>query len=98
MIIEIILSVFYISALIAITGLVFYMFRCIFATKQYFKIIDAIYRYNHDLLVEYDSGDPDLIEYDEMEDLDKTIIRFWDWGCTRILPKERYELVKRYIK
>ena len=38
------------------------------------------------------------ISYDEMEDYDSTIRRFWDWGYTRILPKDKYEQIKHLIQ
>lgn len=34
----------------------------------------------------------------DMETYDSTLWRLWDWGYTRILPKEKFELVKPYIR
>jgi hypothetical protein len=33
-----------------------------------------------------------------MEDYNKTLFRFWDWGYKRIVPKEIYNRIKDYIK
>ena len=32
------------------------------------------------------------------EDYDKTLWRLWDWGYTRILPPDIFELIKPFIK
>lgn len=37
------------------------------------------------------------VNYDDMESYTKTLWRLWDWGCKRILPKEKYEIIKDYI-
>lgn len=39
-----------------------------------------------------------LVDYEDKEPYDQTLWRFWDFGYTRILPKEKYEIVKEYIK
>jgi hypothetical protein len=33
-----------------------------------------------------------------MKDFCVIWIRFWDWGYTRILPKEDFELIKPYLE
>lgn len=33
----------------------------------------------------------------DMEPYEKTVCRLWDWGYTRILPKEKFEIIKPYI-
>ena len=38
------------------------------------------------------------VDYDDKEDYDKTFWRLWDWGHTRILPKDKFEIIKPYIK
>jgi hypothetical protein len=38
-----------------------------------------------------------VVDHDDAEDYDKTLWRLWDWGYTRILPKEKFEIVKPYI-
>lgn len=38
-----------------------------------------------------------VVYYDDMEDYDKTLWRLWDWGYTRIIPKEKFEIIKPYI-
>lgn len=62
-------------------------------------IIDAICEYSLQLIKEghYDiSAFP--VKYEDMEDFIATNNRFWDWGYTRILSPEKFELIKPYIK
>lgn len=38
------------------------------------------------------------VDFSDMEDYDKTCRRWWDWSYKRILPKEKFELIKPYLK
>lgn len=38
------------------------------------------------------------VDYDDMENYVVTLWRLWDWGYTRILPKDKFEIIKPYIK
>lgn len=68
------------------------------AYYQHLVILNAIYEYGKNII--RNDGDPSLYEglYDRMEPYWKTLLRFWDWGYKRILPKESYEIIKDYIK
>ena len=44
-----------------------------------------------------DRGENAVVDHDDAEDYDKTLWRLWDWGYTRILPKEKFEIIKPYI-
>lgn len=59
------------------------------------KINEAIYVYQIDCIK---NGVPSIVDYGDKEDYDKTFWRFWDWGYTRILPKDKFEIIKPYIK
>ena len=59
------------------------------------KIDHAIYDYKIDCIL---NEKQNLVDYKDMEDYDKTFWRFWDWGYTNILPKEKFEIIKPYIK
>ena len=37
------------------------------------------------------------VDYSDMETYDDTFKRFWDFGFTRILPEEKFDVVKWYI-
>lgn len=58
------------------------------------KILQAI----HDYAVTENELISAMSLYDEMEDYDRTMFRLWDWGYTRILPPDKFELIKPYIK
>lgn len=59
-------------------------------------IISSILAYQHDA-IKHEEFSFDISGTD-MEDYNKTLYRLWDWGYKRILPKEKYEIVKRYIE
>lgn len=60
------------------------------------KICHAIYAYNMDII--WKKIDSEKIDYDDMAGYCKTLFRFWDWGYKNILPKDKYEFIKDYIK
>lgn len=79
----------------------FIMFICIFLVvkniRTYFvrsKVAMAICQYRIDNVVSVSYW----INTDRMEDYNKTLFRFWDWGYKRIVPKEIYNRIKDYIK
>lgn len=53
-------------------------------------IIEAIYQYR------IKCNDP-IVNYSDMEDYEKTLFRIGDWTYKKILPKEKYEIIKEYI-
>lgn len=61
------------------------------------KVINAIGNY-HVYLIDNNSLSDSQVEYEDIESYYKTLYRIWDWGCTRILPKEKFELIKPYMK
>ena len=64
-------------------------------------IIEAIYKYQADRIEnEHLCGTPviDEVDYCDMESYEKTLNRFYDWGYTRILPKDKFEIIKPFIE
>lgn len=57
------------------------------------KISDAIisYQLNRDFFGR-------IVSLNDMEDYDSTFYRWWDWGYTRILPPEKFKIIKPWIK
>ena len=55
----------------------------------------AIYLYRLDML-HHDSEHE--VDFDDVESYMATFTRLWDWGYTRILPLEKYEIIKPYIE
>ncbi len=76
--------------------LVFIFIKNLNTCKQHGKISDAIHKYNICCIRTrlYDN----MVDYSEMEHYDQTLFRLWDWGYKRILPPEKFELVKPFIE
>jgi hypothetical protein len=70
-----------------------------FTYRNQIIIVHAIHDYNMYLIEngQFDINNPS-VTYADMEDYDTTQKRFWDWGYTRILPPEKFELIKPFIK
>lgn len=37
------------------------------------------------------------VEFDDLEEYNKTLFRMWDWGYTRLLPPEKLEIILPYV-
>ena len=88
-----IVVVLFIGLFMSIRNDVAYRNRC--------KIIDAIYDYGTYLLIDKDDLEAPIktnLIYGKMESYHKTMIRFWDFGCKRILPKQEFDKIKDFIK
>ena len=66
--------------------------------KQRHIILGAIYTYCRDVIDKENFEYREVVYFDDMEPYGKTLFRLYDWGCTRILPKDKYEIIKPYIK
>lgn len=62
------------------------------------KIIDAVFDYKMWCLDHCDFQAHKQVEFDDLESYNTTLFRIWDWGYTRILPPEKFELIKPFIK
>ena len=62
---------------------------------HHMMILKAIKEYQN-MCREY--GKISDVDYDDMENYACTLFRLWDWGYTRILPKDKFEIIKPYIK
>ena len=85
--------VLFIDIFVSIRNDVVYRNRC--------KIIDAIHDYGIYLLIDKDDQESPIktkLIYDKMESHNKTIMRFWDFGYKRILPKQEFDKIKYFIK
>lgn len=71
---------------------VFFMVKTANTYNNAMKIIDAIHAYRLEHLWNA------KVDYKDMESFERTLFRFWDWGYKRILPKDKLELIKPYIK
>lgn len=62
------------------------------------KIGHAIHEYKFACIQNHDWVALHFVEYRDMESYEKTLFRLWDWGYTRILPEDKFEIIKPYIK
>lgn len=86
--------------------LIFLLFRVNVVYKNHMIIIDAILEYRLDKLHSTDVSDdkaiaelftnPD-VDYEDMESLEATLFRLWDFGYKNILPPEKFELIEPFI-
>lgn len=60
------------------------------------KIMDAIHYYNEACI--FDGRYQDQIDYNCMKSYDAMLFNPFDWGCKHALSRDKYELVKPYIK
>ena len=63
--------------------------------RRRLDIADAIFRYQIDCFY---NNVCELVNYEDMESYDNTLYRLWDWSNKRILPKEKFEIIKPYMK
>jgi hypothetical protein len=64
--------------------------------KQHERISVAIYRH-HIHKLENNEFDYE-VDYSDMESYDDTLNRLWDWGYTRILPPDKFEIIKPFLE
>ena len=62
---------------------------------HHFTILDAVLEYRIECV---ENNTKMAVDYNDLENYDKTLFRIWDWGYTRILPKDKFEIIKPYIK
>jgi hypothetical protein len=58
---------------------------------------DAIHMYHRDMIIQGEFVNF-KVDYDDMESYDETLFRLFDFGYENILPKEKYEIIRPYIK
>lgn len=89
------------TILIIILLISYYLLIKNFVTRYHHaRISDAIHEYHKEIIDNhnYFKGYPVFqVEYEDIEEYEKTLFRFWDWSDKRILPKEKYEIIKPYL-
>lgn len=74
--------------------------NCVTLNKQN-TISDAIHAYHVEVIHNHNylTGDVEFkVEYNDIEEYTKTLFRLWDWSYKRILPEDKYAIIKPYIK
>lgn len=61
------------------------------------RILDAVHRYNMNLIGEGRWNESE-VHFCDMENFDDTLWRLWDWGYKRILPAEKMAIIMPYLK
>ena len=64
------------------------------AFKMHKTIDDAILLYKKHCIYRHKKP---AVDHDDVEHYFKTAFRIWDWGYTKLLPKEKLEIIKPYI-
>lgn len=59
------------------------------------KIMKAILAYQMNCSI---NGKEDRVSVSDMQSYGKTLFSIFNWGYTKILPKEKFELIKHFIK
>ena len=85
----------YIVSIIAVL-IIFMVIRNEFVYRAHRKIVDAISDYQMYQIAAHNYDF--LVEFDDVEDYAATMLRFWDWGYTRLLPPEKFEVIQLYIE
>ena len=65
------------------------------ALKNHTKILYAIYDYRLECII---NNEHPVLSYDDMEPYEKTMFRLFDFGYDNILPYDKLEIIKPYIK
>lgn len=84
------LNIYFVLVCSAFVLLIFLLIKNANTFNNHIKIVKGIYNYRINYIY------PE-VDYDDMEDYDKTLWRLWDWSYKRILPKEKFEIIKPYI-
>ena len=91
MIVTVIMSIVFVACLIiAIKNARTYAMRSM--------LNDAIYRHHVVCIMDGDYEALYQVDYDDKEPYEATLFRLWDWGYSRILPKDKLEIIKPFIK
>ena len=88
-----------------ILGLIFAIMMVVknnYTYSNHLTISDAIFEYRTYVCEHHDfstgATPPYEVDWSDMESYKKTLYRLWDWGYTRILPPDKFEIIKPYIK
>ena len=98
---DVILVIFIVALIICLLIsllLIFLLIKNENTTKNHLKIIDAINDYQNGCIKNGAYDEILDVTFTDREDHNKTLYRIWDWGYTRILPKDKFEIIKPYIK
>lgn len=83
---------------LALISVIVLSFKNTNTAKNHIKILNAIMDYQNDCVQKNMFKEARDVSFEDKEDYNNTFWRLWDWGYTRILPKDKFEIIKPYIK
>lgn len=75
-----------------------FLLRMILCDYYFDKAIVAIHQYKEQSIRNREYDNLNLIDYGDMRNFGNTLLRIWDWGYTSVLPRDKLEIIKPYIK
>lgn len=70
-----------------------YRYNCV--AEWTFRINFAILKYRYECLQKHVVP---LVTFYDIEDVTRTVWRFWDWNESQILPPDKYEIIRPYLE
>ena len=91
-----ILLVIALSALLAgFVYVVLMMIRNEIAYKQFVRLTNAVYAYINECIMQEIQP---VVHYSDFADYDEIASDIWDWSDKGILPPDKYEIIKPFLK
>ena len=83
---------------IVLVFLIVLLFKNSITLRNQEKVLYAIKEYRIECMKNHQYNGLNYVDYEDVETYMTTFWRLWDWGYTRILPKDKFEIIKPYIK
>lgn len=87
--------VFVCMVLAGVVYTVLLMIRNELAYKQFIRLTDAVYAYINECILQETQP---VVQFSDFADYDDIASRVWDWSDRDILPPEKYEIIKPFLK
>lgn len=71
------------------------LIRAVIMAYKYVTLQEAIYKYRMYCIKHWEKAN---VDFSDMIRYKKLFFRVWAWRYTSILPKEKFEIVKTYMK
>jgi hypothetical protein len=94
-IMEVCVLIFLCMALAGVVYCGLLMIRNELAYKQFIRLSDAVYSYINECILQEIQP---VVQFSDFANYDDIASRVWDWSDRDILPPEKYEIIKPFIK
>ena len=91
---EVVLIILFVVIGLVMLSMAYLLIKNSNTCEQRTRIDTAIFRYRLDCI---GHGVEARVTYDDMEEYEQTLYRIFDWSYKKILPKEKFELIKDFI-